>query len=469
MEAIAEETGNPNQWRLTPDYPNLEQVPDRAGADRDYDNYVVFWPASGHAPGSLNWQENKIRREWRPARFDRTSGIVTPGATGDGYLYYVPAMHKRLRPGARRPRTPIAFPSRCPRCDADWGGRSVGSPIRGQRTGFQRVAQVLADALLRSIAPPGHDSTRKLVVFSDSRQDAAKLSAGMRQAHHLDAVRQTVVEALAIAGQGADAFFRQAKGQSLGPDEQAAANAYYQSAPQDALILSMGAGVAANAACPSRPGRTNAQAAADIIANAASGPYLLGDLFRDAERSLLRAGINPGGYGKDALWTDPDNQRGSWRDLYDWSGTTPLERHTGLTPEQQQHLVRLRQLALAAVVNVLFASGRRGLESLQIAHAAVEASVPGAGDSIVCEAADSALRLLGERRRVQDPPYTAIGSSTIPGFLRNYLEAVAVAHSRGAASFESDVRDPHRTRRPRRQLPHPPNAPARPAAWHRHL
>jgi DEAD/DEAH box helicase domain-containing protein len=299
---------------------------------------------------------------------------------------------------------------------------------------------VLADALLREIAPPGQDANRKLVVFSDSRQDAAKLSAGMRQAHHLDAVRQAVVEALAIAGQGADAFFRQAQGQALGPAQQAAANAFFQTAPQDALILSMGAGAAANTPCPSRPGRTNAQAAAEIVANAAAGPYLLGDLFRDAERALLNAGINPGGYGKDALWTDPDNQRGSWRDLYDWSGASPVERHTGLRPEQQMHLVRLRQLALAAVVNILFASGRRGLESLQIAHAAVEAGAPGAADALVCEAADSAIRLLGERRRVQDPPYIAVGTPTVPGFLRSYLEAVALRHSRNVAAFEADVR-----------------------------
>ena len=29
------ETGNPNQWRLTPDFPDLEQVPDRASAHRN--------------------------------------------------------------------------------------------------------------------------------------------------------------------------------------------------------------------------------------------------------------------------------------------------------------------------------------------------------------------------------------------------------------------------------------------------
>src|SRR5262249_50683217 len=153
------------------------------------------------------------------------------------------------------------------------------------------------------------------------------------------------------------------------------------------------------------------------IAAAASGPYLLGEVFWDAERQLLSAGINPGGYSKEALWTDHDNQQGSWRHLYDWSTIPPVERHADLTPAEQQHLGTLRRLALAAVLNVLFASGRRGLESLQIAHAATSDAVAGPADPIVKQVADSALRLLGERRRIQET-HTALDSITIPGFLR---------------------------------------------------
>ena len=40
------ETGNHNQWHLSPDFPDLEQVPDKAGVDRNYANYAVFWPAA---------------------------------------------------------------------------------------------------------------------------------------------------------------------------------------------------------------------------------------------------------------------------------------------------------------------------------------------------------------------------------------------------------------------------------------
>ena len=132
--------------------------------------------------------------------------------------------------------------------------------------------------------------------------------------------------------------------------------------------------------------------------------------------SSFRPALILAGYSKEGLWTDHENQEGSWRNLYDWTTIPPLERHGDLTPAEQEHLSRLRNLALAAVVNVVFASGRRGLESLQIAHAAVSDEIAGAADDVVRQAADSALRLLGERRRIQET-HTALNSTTIPGFL----------------------------------------------------
>ena len=115
-----------------------------------------------------------------------------------------------------------------------------------------------------------------------------------------------------------------------------------------------------------------------------------------------------------------------------------LERHADLTPDEQAHLARLRRLALAAVVNVVFASGRRGLESLQIGHAAVSDLIAGTSDDVVRQAGDSALRLLGERRRIQET-HTALDSTTIPGFLRDYLDAVARHHGRDSATLQSAV------------------------------
>lgn len=435
-----DDTNNPNQWRLTPDFPDLEQVPDRAGAERDYGNYAVFWPSAGRTPQSARWRQGNVQREWRRARLDPGSGVLTAGVAGNGHVYYVPSQHQRQRAGDPAVATPNAFPSRCPRCDADWAGRNVGSPIRGQRTGFQKVAQVLADSLLRDIAPPGSEQNRKLVVFSDSRQDAAKLSAGMRQAHHLDAVRQAVVAALEVAGQGPAAFQRQVTGAQLTQQETDAAAAFALSSPQDAMVIGAAAGPMAGLPCPYSPGSTFAQAAAAILARTA-GPFLVSDVFRDAELRLLAAGINPGGYAKDSLWTDPDRKTGSWRELFDWATSPPSPLQGGLSVEQDEHLRRLRRNAHAAVLNVIFASGRRGLEALQIAYAAVGSGAPSGGDAVVVQAADGTVRLLGERRRIDGEPYTALGAPTAPGFVRDYLDEVARVNSRPAAALVAAVED----------------------------
>jgi hypothetical protein len=142
-----------------------------------------------------------------------------------GYLYYVSALHRPTPPDPPSGRE--AYPAICPRCDADWRGRDViSAPIRTQRTGFQKIAQVLSDSLLRDLSRPPLSTVRKLVVFSDSRQDAAKLSAGMRFSHYRDALRQALVEALTQQGAGPQSFQAQCQGQQLTPQQIAAATAF---------------------------------------------------------------------------------------------------------------------------------------------------------------------------------------------------------------------------------------------------
>jgi DEAD/DEAH box helicase domain-containing protein len=426
------EGDNPGEWRLSPDYPDLEQVPDKAATDKTYGNYAVFWPGGNASPASPSWTQDRIRREWRAAGLDRHQGVVRTGGTRDGCVYFVGA-------GAGIGGLP-AFPSRCARCDADWSGRdSNPSPIRGQRTGFQKVAQVLADALLREIAPEGQDELRKLVVFSDSRQDAAKLSAGMRQAHYLDALRQALIEALSSAGEGAMAYSRQLSGATLTPEEQAAAIEFQAERPQDALVL-MAAANPAMAQHPSKPGGPSfSDSARAILTEAQGGAYRLGQLFSQAELALLSVGINPGGYSSDALWTNPKSQTGSWRDLYRWSVSPPVRRALSeLGPTQQTHLDRLGMLALKSAADICFSSGRRGLESLGVAHAHVPDSVAGLATQVVREATDSALRLLGERRRFQDT-HPAHDADNIPGFLRQYLDTVARHNGLDSLQLQGDV------------------------------
>jgi DEAD/DEAH box helicase domain-containing protein len=429
---------NPNEWYLSPDHPDLEASPDMASLDRDYLRYAVYWPAGpGMAPASPQWTQDRVPRSWRAARFTPADGKVALG--GPGYLYFVPAMHGANPPTSESAKQ--AYPAKCPRCDADWSRREIGSPVRTLRTGFQKVAQVLSDSLLRKIAGTGASQSRKLVVFSDSRQDAAKLSAGMRFSHYRDTLRQAITQAITVQGVGAQAFAAQIAGQALPPQQQALAAAFGGTHPAEAATLSMAANAAtAQLQSPSHPGLSCQQAAQRILTRAAQGPFHLAQLAADASAQLLANGMNPGGFIQDVLWTDPPEETGSWRDLYVWMppGTVPQARSAGeLTQPQRDHLRRIQDQSLLEVMDVVFASGRRSLESLRIASATTDRIGAPAPNPLVQEAADGVIRLLGARRRLST--HGAASQPNPPGYVAQFLSAVAQQHGLTPPAFATDI------------------------------
>lgn len=437
------ETGNPNEWYLSPDHPNLEAAPDLASFDRDYDRYAVFWPATGNqTPATAQWTQDAVGRRWRQASLDPTDGRVALGGQAggvSGFLYYVPAVH-----GPNPPTPPAgrdAYPAVCPRCDADWRGRDViRSPIRTQRTGFQKIAQVLSDALLRDMGRPPLSTARKLVVFSDSRQDAAKLSAGMRFSHYRDALRQSLVAALGQQAAGPHAFAAQCQGQQLSPQQQVVAAAFATSHPADATTLSMAANPpTAPLPCASYPALTNQQAAQRILQRAAAGPFRLTQIAADASARLLAEGMNPAGYTQDVLWTNPQGRAGGWRDLYDWpGGSAPLPKPPGqLTQQQQVHLTRIQDRSLVELMDIVFASGRRSFESLMLALPTTDRISHPVPSQLVQEGADGAIFLFGSRKRLSTHPCSSLNAP--PGYVAAYLAAVGQRHGINPNAYITDV------------------------------
>lgn len=89
------------------------------------------------------------------------------------------------------------MPSTCPQCEISYKiqDRNSLTPIRKHTTGLQKVNQIMADGLIRSMKRSGESNT-KVVLFSDSRQAAAKLSAGIELDHYRDALRWIILRAL---------------------------------------------------------------------------------------------------------------------------------------------------------------------------------------------------------------------------------------------------------------------------------
>ena len=157
----------------------------------------------------------------RMAEWGLASRHITFQATFTTYRLFMARTH-RIHPRDVKP-----IPRSVRGATPTGGARDViRSPIRTQRTGFQKIAQVLSDTLLRDLARPPLSSDRKLVVFSDSRQDAAKLSAGMRFFHYRDALRQALVTSIDQQGSGPQEFAAQCQGQQLTPRNQAVAAAF---------------------------------------------------------------------------------------------------------------------------------------------------------------------------------------------------------------------------------------------------
>ncbi|MFH1417991.1 MAG: helicase-related protein [Planctomycetota bacterium] len=301
------------------------------------------------------------------------------------------------------------------------------------------MAQVLSDAVLREIGTSSPDA-QKLVVFSDSRQDAAKLSAGMRFAHYRDALRQAMTLEIGRQGVGALAYIAQVSGQQITPEGQELAGAFEAANPADALVVERGHNPArANQQCMQYPGLPYQQAAQMIQTRAAQGPFPISHVTHDAALELLRHGMNPGGYGQEIVWREPQSQVGSWRDLYNWPPNgVPTERTPAqLTPEQADHLERIRRQSRREAMDIVFASGRRSLESLCIAYVTTDRLPHPAPSPLVQQAADGTIRLLGSRKKLST--HDAASQQNVPAYVRNYLHAVAQQNGHNPNTFETDV------------------------------
>ncbi len=423
---------SPNAWYLSPDYPNLKDVPDKsASLRRTFGEYLVFWPAGSrplvkatHVGPKWQWQEDGAQGYgWVPAVLDHSSGRLsrprraspsTPGSTS-GYVFSSPM------------DTANAFPSKCPHCGADWAKRRIGSPIRDLGSGFQRIVQLLCDALVREM-PPGIG--RKLVLFSDSRQDAAKLSTGIKLAHYLDSVRQIAYTELRRKAVSASAEY--AKALAVCHDAQELLNlerkleqgslSQEERQRRQALLSSLSAEVAGQV--------TRYAAAGGAVPSALTPPVPPGrfmsigfSVLLDALRSsLLAIGMNPGGPRPSIARLQP-RPRGSsvaWTDLVEWSASPPRYR-SGLQPLELALLERLEGALKEAVVqDVLFADGSRDFESLNLGLLWVNPQGP---STLEEQAAASLVRLLAQRRRWRGSDVE--GQSQMPSYVDDYLDAVA--------------------------------------------
>lgn len=445
---------NSGSWSLVPDDPNIEKAPDHSSSSREYANYTVYWPARLPNEETLEplrekWTQDKIARFWRRVVYDHVTGEIrfaTSKSETTGWVYHVPDLEQEVA-------SPVFSsvkerPSVCPRCDANWSGMQNTTPIRTQRTGFQRIAQVLSDSLLREINPlvpdeeksaNDEDARRKLVLFSDSRQDAAKLAVGVAKSHWLDAIRQALVKSMENERHAIIAFQRRVQGKTLSQKEEAFADQFFVSRLQEANAIIAAANPALRSSMSYDSDFTMQQLTDYIIAQANDDIHPIPALQAETERQLLEVGMNPGGVGRSVMWTNLDTGEGDWQELFDW-GRTPPRFRSNLSSAKQEHKKKIEAAAREAVVETIFSGGRRDFESLKLGTVTFDRLRHPEANNMVQETADSCIRLLGKRRRVDTHRATG-DDDELPKYVRDYIAKVATTNGYQPKDLQHDIVD----------------------------
>jgi DEAD/DEAH box helicase domain-containing protein len=216
------------RFEMLPLSPRIENVPEKTPAkfieQRSYQEYAVFW-AKGkqiftkhdqeHAVPSDCWRqasldENQFKQAkydaiWQPASLNVQSGDVdwgfekheeNPEKWVNGYVFRISDGNKDI--STNDEHTHRALPCVCPNCGINYQLRSTQykhsstSPIRDFRRGFGKTVQLLAKELNHQLDA----KNQKLVVFSDSREDAATIANDIERSHFNDLVRELLITEL---------------------------------------------------------------------------------------------------------------------------------------------------------------------------------------------------------------------------------------------------------------------------------
>ncbi len=460
-------------WELLTADPDIEGIPDRQAARfverRTYGDFAVFWPRgladlshnvpSTWAQPSLDGSPSATAR-WVPAALDTRSGRLVLGNGGQGYPEgpWVPGYKYLLGQNADSEKV-SALPAVCPRCASDYTRRKFRrSPIRGFRTGFSKVTQLLTKELFYFLP----EASRKVVVFSDSREEAAGLSNGIERSHYLDLLREAMYDelhGLVVGEPELLAGIRHDPAQ-LSPVGQAFAERHPGSVERlreliDAAAAPIPALTNRRQLALLQADRDSAQAELDTIAERGTTRTVpLRVLFESQDTSgawtgpglligrLKRLGINPG--GNDVLYQDYsyEGHYHRWTKLFDFSdpvgGWLP-----GLTGEAVDAREKLRDKVASEICSVLFSRLYFGFESaglgfprLDVPRASIEqhAAECGADADLFSRVCDATVRVVGELYRYhQEPAEYPLDSwpdwNSARAKLRNFVKAAAVANS----------------------------------------
>ena len=417
-------------WYLSGDYQELEGLPEKGIRDRNYETYALFWQRSDQIPKPRNWTKNEIRRGWAPAQFTPSNGtLIQDSSTYNGYFYKIDSPHESCS----------EIPKYCPNCGDAWdfsqqekvlvnGKEQAYSPLRQMGTGLQKVIQILTQTLQATVEV---QSKRKTIIFSDSRQDAAKYAVGIQWSHYQDMIRLITIKTM--KKQEADPDFSILRdlqsGRITQREARSAITRLIQKFPREQSLfwdIYDGQSLTTN--------QENRLAAL-------GSHYPFTALQKDCFDEFIKLGMNPGGYGEKVEVSEEGHD---WEKLCNWESNPVVLLPTGLLERHHERLIKEIESEFKRVIaeRILFARRDMGLEGLGLAWCEPNTDP----DKWRIEEVNSVemmaaiTRILGERR------YTEISrpnaeQTSMPKFVEDYLVSSANRIGCSPEELTTAVRD----------------------------
>lgn len=472
------ESGN-NSFELLPISPNIEGIPEKTPAKlvekRSYQEYAVFWACGNqqytqHDPESgipqVGWRQPTLNgfnqtdflADWIPASLNCISGDIDnshnkaddkPQQWIKGYYFIITNSSNRdiAFPDANGNISTIethkALPSVCPGCGVnhqkrrqDWN-KSKTSSIRGFRTGFAKTTQMFAKELMYQL--PSNEAERKLVVFSDSREDAAQVANGIERNHFSDLMREILVNELhsnlMFRFQIVSAFDNgdTAKQEELKQQSQTVFDEIEFLVENSNYI-----GTNANRLKEKHEAISKLTEIRSLTLNVRSLVHITNSLnLAPLIKYFISLGINPGGNEISLQTKLLNNNFVPWYDLIDF---TNFQWADGAN---QDYIDALKEGSFDGLASMFFGSLFYSFESSALGYLSINPEL-----EIIAEQArtialpkheflqiiNSTVRILGDKykhNKVEDAsPFNFIQYNDLPGQVKKYIRAVATRYTK---------------------------------------
>lgn len=411
--------------------------------ERPFNQFRWYWPRGTVNPDRRSWthqgasfNDKKTRTfSFGGGHLDPRLGVLRPSDSDEdrtGVIYCPP-------PG----ETGVAgLPECCPRCGSEksyfnsqnldqFYGGTVQTPLRGLRTGLNATTQLVADRSAVAISEDG--KPEKMIAFTDSRDDAADLAAGLELYHFRDLVRQVVQQQLApSAVPGAAALVelaRDSRGRDLSQPEAAGRDAAESASP--------GSWKSARLTAAGADEDDDRQVLANLdVASAALGKSW-SSLVNSVRDTLVAKGINPAGtedsvqkYLKSEWWKFFPRPAGAT-----WVDVAPEIKGQGMEHYTAQ--------CAGKIAGSLFDRAGRDIESMGLGYIGI-AGNHSAALGLPRDQADGMLanvvRILGHSKLFVGSGKHRTATSP-PAAARTYIEKVADAAGKEKPDLVGGVRD----------------------------